>query len=196
MTKHLTERFISVDVEASGPIPGDYSLLTIGACDADQPDLNFECKLKPITRNFDPKALQVTGLSLDELENVGRPPKEAMEAFSNWLTDVCGTDKKPVFVGFNAPFDWSFVNYYFHRFNNANPFGITALDIKALYMGVTGCRWSETSSRHIAKRLHPRLSRDHNALHDALYQAELLRTIRSMSKGNEIEGQRWSGCPT
>ena len=40
-----------------------------------------------------------------------------------------------VFVGFNAPFDWSFVNYYFHRFLGHNPFGFTAVDIKAYYMG-------------------------------------------------------------
>jgi hypothetical protein len=28
---------------------------------------------------------------------------------------------------------WSFVNYYFHRFTGANPFGFTALDIKAVH---------------------------------------------------------------
>jgi uncharacterized OsmC-like protein len=32
MTKATNERFYSVDVETSGPIPGDYSLLSIGAC--------------------------------------------------------------------------------------------------------------------------------------------------------------------
>ena len=29
----MSEVFISVDVETAGPIPGEYSLLTIGACD-------------------------------------------------------------------------------------------------------------------------------------------------------------------
>lgn len=29
------EIFISVDVETAGPIPGEFSLLSIGACDVD-----------------------------------------------------------------------------------------------------------------------------------------------------------------
>ena len=40
-----------------------------------------------------------------------------------------------MFVGFNASFDWSFVNWYFHKFVGTNPFGVAALDIKAYYMG-------------------------------------------------------------
>jgi len=31
------ELYVSVDVETSGPIPGEYSLLSIGACLVDQP---------------------------------------------------------------------------------------------------------------------------------------------------------------
>jgi hypothetical protein len=33
--------------------------------------------------------------------------------------------------GFNAPFDWWFVNYHFHRLGVGNPFGFTALGIKS-----------------------------------------------------------------
>ena len=29
---HPDELYVSVDVETSGPIPGEYSLLSIGAC--------------------------------------------------------------------------------------------------------------------------------------------------------------------
>jgi hypothetical protein len=36
------EIFVSVDVEASGPIPGEYSLLSIGACHVDKPDQNAQ----------------------------------------------------------------------------------------------------------------------------------------------------------
>lgn len=71
------------------------------------------------------------------------------------------------------------MNYYFHRFAGVNPFGFTALDIKALYMGATGCRWNETRSSKIADRLKPTLSGTHDALRDALYQAEIFRLILS-----------------
>jgi hypothetical protein len=85
-------------------------------------------------------------------------------------------------VGLNAPFDWSFVNYYFLKYLGVNPFGFTALDIKALFMGVTGCSWYDTRSSSISKRVHPTLKGDHDALHDARYQAELFRLVYELSQ--------------
>lgn len=172
------EVFFSVDVETSGPIPGEYSLLTIGACDVFNDTQTFECKLKPTTRNAIPEALAVTGLSLEALEHEGLTPVEAMQNFHDWVKDVAGTDGKPVFVGFNAAFDWSFINYYFHRYLGENPFGFSALDIKALYMGSENCTWRETKSSQMATKLHSILEGNHDALRDAQYQAELFRLIR------------------
>lgn len=173
------EVFISVDVEAAGPVPGEYSLLSIGACSAFEPGKTFACTLKPINGKFDPKALEISRLSLTELEQTGLPPVDAMQSFANWLADMLSEDQTPVFVGFNAPFDWSFVNYYFHRFLGSNPFGFTALDIKALYMGATGCKWADTRSSRIAESLKPTLEGTHDALQDALYQAEIFRLVLS-----------------
>lgn len=102
-----------------------------------------------------------------------------MRRFAAWLAKLAANDGTVVFVGFNAPFDWSFVNYYFHRFTGNNPFGFTALDIKALYMGAIGCSWADTRSSRIADRLKPNLVGDHNALRDAQYQAELFRLVWS-----------------
>lgn len=175
------EIFVSVDVETAGPIPGEFSLLSIGACAVFDPTKTFVCELKPINRNADPMALEVTGLSLDELTRTGLDPSEAMQRFADWLSALAGTDGSVVFVGLNAPFDWSFVNYYFHRFGNGNPFGFTALDIKALYMGATGCSWADTRSSRMAARLNPVSTGDHNALRDAQYQAELFRITRNLS---------------
>jgi len=56
-----------------------------------------------------------------------------MLSFEKWLLTVAG-NAKPIFVGLNAPFDWSFINYYFHRFIGRNPFGFTALDIKINFL--------------------------------------------------------------
>jgi DNA polymerase III alpha subunit (gram-positive type) len=173
------EVFVSVDVETAGPIPGEFSLLSIGACAIFEPAKTFVCKLKPINQNFDPKALEVSGLLLDELAVSGLNPLDAMQRFDAWLSSLVGADEAVVFVGFNAPFDWSFVNYYFHRFCGANPFGFTALDIKALYMGATGCDWASTRSSRIAGDLKPSLKGDHDALHDAQYQAEIFRLIQA-----------------
>ena len=178
------EIFVSVDVETAGPIPGEFSLLSIGACDVEDDSSSFSIELKPINRNADPMALEVTGLSLEVLTERGAEPAAAMKAFGEWAEALAGEDGVLVFVGFNAPFDWSFVNYYFHRFTGANPFGFTALDIKALYMGATGSTWSDTKSSLIAKHLLPTRRGDHDALHDARYQAELFRLVRALHSRN------------
>ncbi|MCX8252696.1 hypothetical protein RHAL1_P00025 (plasmid) [Beijerinckiaceae bacterium RH AL1] len=173
------EIFVSVDVETAGPIPGKFSMLSIGACDVDDGSRTFSCEFKPINRNADPKALEVTGFSLQELERTGLTPEEGMQRFLKWSKGLAELNDTLVFVGLNAPFDWSFVNYYFHRFAGENPFGFSALDIKAYYMGATGCRWAETRSSRMSAALKPHRQGDHKALHDAQYQAELFRLIRA-----------------
>lgn len=176
------EVFISIDVETAGPIPGEYSMLSIGACLVSDPEQTFACELKPISDKFVPAALEVSGLSLERLRETGDAPQATMSQFRDWIVKVAG-DGVPVFVGFNAPFDWSFVNYYFHRFTGDNPFGFTALDIKALWMGATGCSWADTRSSRIAEEVRPALHGDHDALHDAQYQAELFRLILERRTG-------------
>jgi DNA polymerase III epsilon subunit-like protein len=176
-----TEVFISIDVETAGPIPGEYSMLTLGACLAYPPGTAFSCEIKPTSNKFVPAALEVSGLSLERLQETGLTPQDAMSQFAAWIGEVCGPDGQPVFVGLNAPFDWAFVNYYFHKFTGANPFGFTALDIKALYMGKTGCSWGDTRSSRIAERVSPTTESDHDALHDAVFQAELFRLVMALA---------------
>ncbi|KQV96664.1 3'-5' exonuclease [Pelomonas sp. Root1237] len=176
-----TEIFLSIDVETSGPIPGEYSMLTLGACNVDYPNQTFSCEFKPISDKADAKAMEVTGLSLERLAVDGTEPGVAMTRFRDWVQKVAGDHGTPVFVGLNAPFDWSFVNYYFHRYLQANPFGFAALDIKALYMGATGCCWGDTRSSRMAAHLQPKSKGDHQALHDALYQAELFNLVRQLA---------------
>lgn len=70
-----------------------------------------------------------------------------MAKFRDCLPGTCG-GKQPVFVGFNAGFDWSFVNWYFLRFLGENPFGFAPLDIKSYYMGS-----ANRGGRHGTKRI-------------------------------------------
>lgn len=178
----MRETYISVDVETSGPIPGEYSLLTIGACQVDNLQLTFEASLRPLNSNAVPEAMRVNGLSMSDLTREGSEPRQAMTAFAAWLDEIVVEGHRPVFVGLNASFDWSFINYYFHRFNKSNPFGFSALDIKALYMGATGCTWSQTSATKIAKHFRPSHLPTHKALDDARFQAELFNFVKSIKK--------------
>ncbi|PIP51768.1 DNA polymerase III subunit epsilon [Candidatus Beckwithbacteria bacterium CG23_combo_of_CG06-09_8_20_14_all_47_9] len=166
------ETYISVDVEASGPIPGEFSLLSIGACVVTNTGQNFYSELKPLNDNFIAGAMEVNGLSLAKLKLEGEEPTAAMARFRHWIEKV-SADTKPVFVGFNATFDWSFTHWYFIKFLGAGPFGISGLDIKAYFMGRRRVLWQETNKKKV-RALYPSQTRHtHNALDDAKEQAEI-----------------------
>ena len=173
----INEVYICVDVETAGPIPGDYSLLSIGACTIDVPVTTFYIELKPINEQVMPEAAQVHQLSLPRLEIEGVEPKQAMVQFDAWLKDQAGPNHQPVLVAFNAPFDWMFINYYFFHYLGYNPFGHAALDIKALYMGLAGVAWRQTSWRFIDPHFVQVKGLTHHALQDALDQAKLFNKL-------------------
>lgn len=176
--------FVSVDVETAGPVPGEYSMLSLGACVVGRNDKSFYAELKPINGNAVAAALKVTGFELAELGKTGARPEDAMAKFRDWLADACAGGE-PVFVGFNAGFDWSFVNWYFHRFVGENPFGFAPLDIKSYYMGLTGCRWSDTKSSRLPSEFQPTQPGSHNALADARAQAEMFEKMLAVLRVNE-----------
>jgi DNA polymerase III epsilon subunit-like protein len=171
------ELLISVDVETAGPNPADYSLLTIGACTIFGKPNTFYVELKPLSMNALPEALAVSRLSMDRLAEHGLDAADGMRQFDIWLEEAVLEDKRPIFVAFNAPFDWMFVNDYFHRYLGRNPFGHSSLDIKSFYMGLSGVTWPETSMRSIIQRYLGNQQLTHHALRDAMDQAEIFRKM-------------------
>lgn len=175
------ECFISIDVETSGPIPGDYSMLSLGACLIARKDEGFYVEIKPLNDNAVPDALKITGFDMAKLAKTGERPGDALVKLRDWVKQVSGT-AKPVFVGFNAGFDWSFLNWYFIHFLGQNPFGFAPLDVKSYYMGLVGCGWEETKSSHIRPEFQPAKTGDHNALADARAQAEMFEKMRAAGR--------------
>ena len=59
--------YIVVDIEADGPIPGDYSMISIGAVIVDESlEKTFYGTLNPISEKWNPKALAISGFSREE----------------------------------------------------------------------------------------------------------------------------------
>lgn len=174
----MRETLISVDVETAGPNPGSFSMVSIGACLVDDPSQGFYVELKPVNDNITPEAFSVAGLTLEHLRENGLEPVAAMVEFESWVLSAVPAGDVPVFVGFNAAFDWMFVCDYFERFLSRNPFGHAALDIKSFYMGRTGGSWAETSMRFLSVRYLDGRPLSHNALGDARDQAALFSAIR------------------
>jgi ribonuclease T len=175
--KPADEFFISVDVETAGPAPSQYSMLAIGACTIQEPQQTFYIELKPVNMDSRPESLESCNLSMEKLASDGVEPAEALRRFEAWIKEVTPPGLKPIFVGFNASFDWMFVNDYFERFLGRNPFGHAALDIKSYYMGLTRGSWRNTTMRHLGPRYLNQQGLVHHGLRDAIDQATLFRKM-------------------
>jgi DNA polymerase III epsilon subunit-like protein len=156
-------------------------MLSLGACVVGGKDDGFYVEIKPLNDNAVPQALKVSGFDLAELAKSGDQAEVAMAKLRDWVKKVSGA-AKPVFVGFNAGFDWSFVNWYFIHFLGENPFGFAPLDVKAYYMGLIDCDWEETKSSRVRPEFQPTKQGDHNALTDARAQAEMFEKMRAAER--------------
>jgi DNA polymerase III epsilon subunit-like protein len=178
------ELWISIDVETSGPTPSTGSLLAIGACLVERPEISFAVDFKPsLHMPWSDEAERIHGLSRRYLERAGREPAEAMRDFVDWVEKQAGA-ARPVFVAFNATFDWMWVADYAWRYVGRNPFGISGLDIKALYFGrhlAEVRRWAATTSDDVRRRYPVDLPHTHLALDDAREQAAMCRAILAAS---------------
>lgn len=139
------EIFVAVDVEADGPIPGPYSMLSLGMVVAGRPDLMFYTELKPISDEYVPEALAVSGLDRDRLLREAPTAADAMTAAKAWV-DGLRPLGRPVFLAAPAVWDGMYVHWYFTRFTGGNPFGRTGagVDLRSYWMGRTGAEWSRT----------------------------------------------------
>jgi DNA polymerase III epsilon subunit-like protein len=184
------EFYISVDIESAGPSPAFYSMLSIGACTLQKPRSSFYIELKPVHEKKNQEALKISGLDWHKLVEEGIHPQKAMSEFAQWIADVTPKGCEPVCVAFNAVYDWLFINEYFFRFFGSNPFGHKALDIKTYYMGLHGVTWEETAMRYLSTNYLDNQGLTHNALQDALDQAEIfqkmLQEAKDKSKGEVI----------
>jgi len=179
--------YVCVDVEASGPVPPLYNLLSIGATlvrrEGDRHVIGdtLYLELKPIFPGFDPEALAVCGLDVERLRREGLEPQEAMERLASWVSrHNRGEGEWPCFVGHNAVFDWSYIAFYYAHFDLANPFGYKGLDTKSLAMGRLGVSWRETSKENLERvlGLPPQdPAQIHRADYDAHYQALILQAL-------------------
>ena len=188
--------YMCIDIEASGPVPGLFNMVSLGivpvrlAADGkwNVDSIELYQEYKPVFPGWDDGAEKIHQITRKHCEEKGLDIKPAMEALRDWAK---GNSKKSrcVFVGHNAPFDWSFVAYYFAYVGMDNPFGYNALDTKALAMGKLDLGWLETSKENLQKKLSLREQDDkqvHNAVYDARYQAEILAALLNLPKRTDL----------
>lgn len=162
---------VMADIEADGRYPGGFSMIAIGAVIVEQElSRTFYGRLKPISVNWNPEALAVSGFSREETLGFD-DPKQVMERFAAWLkSNVQG---RPVFISDNNGFDWQFVNWYFWHFTGDNPFGHSSMNLGSLYKGLV--KDTSKNFKHLRKTRHT-----HNPVDDAKGNAEALLAMKDM----------------
>ncbi len=179
----MREGYISIDIEADGPIPGMNSMLSLGAAAFElgnrTPIATFECNLYAL-----PDAVQDEDTMTEfwakqpeawaEVQKNQQFPSEAMPKFRAWLLALPGS---PVFVGFPATYDFMFAYWYMVRFLGPKkmvPFGFAGFDIKTAAALKLKLPFKESAKRNYPKRWFQGCPKHtHKALDDAIGQGIL-----------------------
>ena len=158
-----------VDIEADGPIPGKYSMVSFGAVIV-RPGLSdtFFGKIHPVSTHWIPDALKVSGYTREETLKFDEPRK-VMAEFRDWIAKY--SINRPRFIADNNGFDWQFINYYFHYYLNENPFGFSSTNLGSYYKGCVKDDYK--SFKRLRKTKHT-----HNPVDDAMGNAEALLTMK------------------
>lgn len=157
-----------MDVEADGPIPGDFSMVALGAVII-EPSLQrtFYARLHPISEKWIPDSLKICGFSREQTLRF-EMPQSVLRHFAQWLAAQGG--KHLYFVSDNG-FDWQYVNWYFYHFLGFNPFWYSSINLLSLFLGLKKNMYSRF--KHFKRK-----SYGHNPLQDALANARAMLKMK------------------
>jgi DNA polymerase III alpha subunit (gram-positive type) len=193
------ERYIVTDIEADGPVPGLYSMLSLASVVVD-PDGRvvdqFSANLAecpgagrhPANMKWwatQPAAWEACRTNI-------RDPAEVMLEYVTWVKRVAA---QPVFVAYPVAFDYPFVSYYAFRFTGDNPLFPIALDIGSFAMAVLNLPFEKTCFQHRlpAEWLENLPPHTHLALDDARGHAEVF--VRLLKKSRLPAGLPGGSAP-
>lgn len=175
------ETYFVTDIETDGPIPGPHSMLSFASAAysntgelLDTFSINLEmlegATGHPFTMKFwasEPEAWQACRQDIVT-------PDVAMKSFVKWMQSITKNLTSPVFVGYPAGFDFTFMFWYLIQFTGASPFSWSALDMKTMAMMLTGLPYKQSIKPRLPKEWLPEdLPHTHIALDDALEQGHL-----------------------
>ena len=168
-------KLVVVDVEADGNLLGTNSMVCFGAVIVeDGLKRTFYGKTRPISSEYDPEALAVSGFSREEHETFD-DPKEVMELFEKWLKE--NINGKPTLISDNNGFDASWINWYFIKYLGKNPFGWSSRRITDLICGYE-------NNLYFKWKWMRETPCDHNPVNDAIGNAEVL--LKYKKKGLKL----------
>lgn len=191
---NVADVYFSADVETDGPIPGPFSMLSFALVVAGSFDghrfirptgynQSLYLELRPISNRFEIEALRVNGLNRERLLIEGRDPQVAMTIASQWVVEQ-SRPGHPVLVAYPLSFDWSWLYWYFVKYSKfGSPFAHSrCFDLKTAYAVKAGVQISQAGRSRIPDQLRGTQQHTHNALDDAIEQAQLFANIFTWEK--------------
>lgn len=175
----MNEIYISTDVESDGPIPGPNSMLSLASAAFVDYKLvdTFSVNLKQmLDAEMDPKTKAEFWDKNPEAWEACRTdmvdPERAMKGYVDWLKGLERKhNKKVVFVGYPAGYDFTFVYWYIMKFVGYSPFSFSCIDMKTLAMALMKKPFRQCTKRRMPKRWFDKsLKHTHVALDDAIEQ--------------------------
>lgn len=203
------EIYVATDVEADGPCPGLNSMLSFASVALDpSKGIGREAIVSTFSVNLDlcpgakpdPDTMKWWSgqqKAWEECRKDTEKPESAMPRYVQWLESLPG---KPIFVGYPAAFDFTFIYYYLHRFaGGRNPLVRNAIDIESYAMAFLGDDYMAVGKRNWPKHwFDPTVKHTHVAADDALGQG--MSFLRMM---NDRRSKTWGAplgaaqpCPT
>lgn len=159
-----------VDVESDGPIPNKYSMVCFGCVKVDKYlRTNFYGQTKPVSNEYIPEALAVSGFTRQQHLEFQEPQKVMID-FVKWVKSV--SNERPILMTDNLAYDWSWINYYCHYYANENPFGFSGRRIGDLFAGLNKNFFAANEWKKLRQTRH-----SHNPVDDAKGNAEALLKI-------------------
>lgn len=177
--------YFCVDIEASGPVPSLYDMISLGAVvvAADPATGRLACaesfyaEIVPQAPRFEARTIPIHGLTPAHLRDNGIARRDFALQLADWVRAHTRPGTTPTFVGHNAPFDWSFVAWVYAAEELDNPFGYKGLCTKSMSTGALQLHWLDSNKETIHERLglpQEDQTLKHRADYDAKVQAEIL----------------------
>lgn len=185
------EIYVSVDIEADGPIPGPHSMLSFGcAAYTQEKELiaTFTANLETLPgASPDPKTSkwwETQPIAWAACRQNLIEPAEAMKQYAKWVKLLPGN---PVLIAYPVAFDVMFMHWYAVRFLGRDPFSFNALDIRSYATAVLKKDFNECMMRNLPKHWFDDFPHTHIALDDAIEQGALFCNMLKENRSNNSD---------
>ncbi len=176
----LPKSLIIIDVETTGTDIEHSSIIQLGACilhkEGYLESYTFNEYILPYLPTWTKEAQKVHGISYTKIQEIGKPIKEVLEDFENWLARFCIEDIQSHFwlAQWGANFDVPLLKKAYESAERRFPFYYRTFDLASIIrfeLAKQGKLYQECGEDKCALALGIKV--DKTKLHDALYDVQL-----------------------